>query len=226
MQRFADFLSIITAAHAGCSNLVKQADRRCTWQADKDTFVRMARDLQREESRANNTAIDWTLLGKHWPMLGFQGEDPSTDFRSTGTLGLHHLAQFCRAHPIYATRIIRESGTAATTSEGPWYPFALCAIHITSMLLSMIKRGLLQRHCLQAALRNPIEGVTAFSDELFSYLFVRCHLDWCEGVDKKEITSVLVFEAFFADFHLFMEHELKTKRWENDDFHVATLKWW
>ncbi|ORY85094.1 ELMO/CED-12 family-domain-containing protein [Protomyces lactucae-debilis] len=186
----------------------------------------MARDLQIASSRHAGSQGSNATRGKHWDALGFQGEDPSTDFRATGKLGLRHVSHFCQAHPIYATRMIKESGTAAVTIEGPWYPFALCAIHITALLLTVVKLGSMQRHWLQAAARDPVDGVAALSDKLFSYLFVRCHLDWCEGVDKKEITSILEFEVFFADFAAYIQRDLQTRHRENDDFHVAALKWW
>ena len=34
-----------------------------------------------------------------WQRIGFQGKDPSTDFRGTGVLGLKHLLYCARAFP-------------------------------------------------------------------------------------------------------------------------------
>lgn len=161
--------------------------------------------------------------GKHWELVGFQGEDPSTDFRGVGELGLHFLRYFCVHHPLYANRIIEESRTQGDCDQA-WYPFALGSIHVTQLVCQLLELGLLQRHLLQAEISGS-RGVQEFADSFFSFLFVRCHLDWAEGVDKGEISSVFQFEQFFSEFTTYIKHELTQRVFRNSDFQPHR-KWW
>ena len=34
--------------------------------------------------------LSWSRYGSHWERIGFQGNDPSTDLRGVGLLGLVH----------------------------------------------------------------------------------------------------------------------------------------
>ena len=47
--------------------------------------------------------------GPHWKEIGFQGSDPSTDFRGAGLLGLQNLVDFASRYPLYATDVLRAS---------------------------------------------------------------------------------------------------------------------
>lgn len=70
-----------------------------------------------------------SVTGSHWKRLGFQGNDPSTDFRGMGLLGLLNLIYFAERHTKRAQEII------AVDKD---YPVAACGINITSMLLNLI----------------------------------------------------------------------------------------
>ncbi len=55
-----------------------------------------------------------SLPADEWKELGFQGNDPSTDFRGMGMLGLDQLLAFATAAPKSAHNILQQSkyGTA------------------------------------------------------------------------------------------------------------------
>ncbi|XP_067899561.1 ELMO domain-containing protein 2 isoform X2 [Heterodontus francisci] len=57
-------------------------------------------------------------ITKQWGDIGFQGDDPKTDFRGMGMLGLHNLV----------------------------YSYAIVGINLTEMAYSMLKSGLLKVH--------------------------------------------------------------------------------
>ena len=48
-------------------------------------------------------------VGSHWGLLGFQGQNPATDFRAMGVLGLRNLVEFARLCPIQANLIMSRS---------------------------------------------------------------------------------------------------------------------
>lgn len=216
-------LDILHSCHKATRALLSRCETPVLWESDAITLGQMLSSLNSDEN-----TIEKVKKGKHWNFIGFQGEDPCTDFRGVGELGLHHLYYFCLNHPLYARRMIQESGSqriGAGLEDELWYPFALCGIHVTKFLCDLIQDGILQRNLLEAQLRGP-EGLEQFTDALFSFLFVRCHLDWAEGVDKSEITSVFQFEGFFAEYAAFTLASLKQSRWLNDEFHPQLTKWW
>ena len=213
-------LTTIHNAHRSIRSLLARTLFPVVWEDHYLYFHRLAKSLQGVESKVSK--------GKHWQGLGFQGDDPATDFRGVGELGLQQLVTFCEDHPMYTEHMLEESGTSWSEGdirlEGPWYPFALCGIHISKLLQIILQEAFLQRQFLQAQL-NGSDGVEALSHTLYAFLFVRCHLDWATGVDKKEITSVFQFERFFEEFEIVIIRLLRQRRWEIDDFHL-NMRWW
>ena len=60
--------------------------------------------------------------GPHWQRLGFQGDDPATDFRGMGVLGLHQLLYLATHHPECTpirTCRNRAHAAAARAAEAP-----------------------------------------------------------------------------------------------------------
>ena len=66
--------------------------------------------------------------------IGFQGEDPSTDFRGSGLLGLKNLIYFVKFNDNKAREVLEIS-----TSRKHWYFFAAAGINITGKLIHMIE---------------------------------------------------------------------------------------
>lgn len=81
---------------------------------------------------------------KHWQDIGFQGSDPSTDWRSSGKLGLTSLLYFSDLHAAAgerSCRVILKQATRGVHGDGEtlgWYPFALSYITIVDFLLRLI----------------------------------------------------------------------------------------
>lgn len=72
--------------------------------------------------------------GKHWQVIGFQGDDPATDFRAGGVLALRVYLQLATQHGDTARDITRRT-------ELPYkgYPLALVCISNTSWALQLAK---------------------------------------------------------------------------------------
>lgn len=79
---------------------------------------------------------------KHWQDIGFQGADPSTDWRSSGRLGLTSMLYFSDLHAEESRcRVIVKQATRGVHGDGEtlgWYPFALSYITIVDFLLRLI----------------------------------------------------------------------------------------
>ena len=74
-------------------------------------------------------------LSRKWIDIGFQGQDPATDFRGSGLLGLKQLVSLCidqrhskKALEMYAASQVLEQ----------WFFFAVTGINITQRLLNSL----------------------------------------------------------------------------------------
>lgn len=76
-----------------------------------------------------------------WTEIGFQGKDPSTDFRGMGMLAVANLHYFTTECEETATQVYSRS-----LHPKFWYPFAIVGINITSWIYHMLSDGHLKTH--------------------------------------------------------------------------------
>ena len=69
------------------------------------------------------------IPSEEWKELGFQGDDPATDFRGMGLLGLDQLVSFATKSPKSAHNILQQSKYGSA-----WYSFAPVGINITALI--------------------------------------------------------------------------------------------
>lgn len=106
-----------------------------------------------EQLRALWTALKRTpcpppTKSKQWQEIGFQGENPATDFRGMGILGLGQLLHFAQSNDG------KEARAALSLSNHPsyWFPFACVGINITAWLLKCFETNkLVVYFCLVGA---------------------------------------------------------------------------
>ncbi|XP_028766894.1 ELMO domain-containing protein A [Neltuma alba] len=75
------------------------------------------------------------LISELWKEMGWQGADPSTDFRGGGFISLENLIFFAQKYPESFQRLLhKENGIRAEWE----YPFAVAGINISFMLAQML----------------------------------------------------------------------------------------
>ncbi|XP_069781416.1 ELMO domain-containing protein 2 isoform X2 [Narcine bancroftii] len=128
-------------------------------------------------------------ITKQWGDIGFQGEDPKTDFRGMGMLGLHNLVFFGEHYPEIAGQTLSQSNHPKIG-----YSYAIVGINLTEMAYSMMKTGLLKPH-----LYNLVSGVPQMHDfhEFYCYLMYEFNNFWF----KEEPTSIMEFNYYREQFH-------------------------
>jgi hypothetical protein len=82
---------------------------------------------------------------KKWQHIGFQGNDPATDFRGTGLLGLHALIYFSRTYPEIAKKLLLQSQHPTLG-----YPLACLSLHITFLCYQLLTSGVALTHFYNA----------------------------------------------------------------------------
>ncbi|CAG0917424.1 unnamed protein product [Notodromas monacha] len=78
---------------------------------------------------------------KQWGYIGFQGDDPATDFRGMGMLGLENLLYFAKFKDGTGRRVL-------CRSQHPkyGYSFAIVGINLTDMALGFVRSGDARTH--------------------------------------------------------------------------------
>lgn len=106
--------------------------------------VEVAFDPEREDHQETLKALWYAafpgrefhgLISEQWKDMGWQGKDPSTDFRGGGFISLENLLFFAKTYPRSFQRLLqKQEGTRATWE----YPFAVAGVNITFMLIQML----------------------------------------------------------------------------------------
>ncbi|KAL6505419.1 hypothetical protein OROHE_022798 [Orobanche hederae] len=72
-----------------------------------------------------------SLVSDQWKEMGWQGKDPSTDFRGAGFISLENLLFFANT---YSSLLRKQAGKRAVWE----YPFAVAGVNITFMITQML----------------------------------------------------------------------------------------
>ncbi|XVF66861.1 hypothetical protein PTKIN_Ptkin10aG0072600 [Pterospermum kingtungense] len=75
------------------------------------------------------------LISEQWKEMGWQGSNPSTDFRGCGFISLENLLFYGRTYPASFHRLLFKQGGNRATWE---YPFAVAGINVSFMLIQML----------------------------------------------------------------------------------------
>ncbi|XP_047335874.1 ELMO domain-containing protein A [Impatiens glandulifera] len=75
------------------------------------------------------------LISEQWKEMGWQGSNPSTDFRGCGFISLENLLFFGRKYPDSFHRLLFKK----VGKRADWeYPFAVAGINVSFMLIQML----------------------------------------------------------------------------------------
>lgn len=91
---------------------------------------------------------------KQWVDIGFQGEDPATDFRGMGLLGLQNCVYFAKRYTSFMRNLC---------SSGRDYPFCVAGINVTSFLLDLLNL----KNLIDKDISDPM-----WNTPLFEYLCI------------------------------------------------------
>ncbi|KAK8775271.1 hypothetical protein V5799_031387 [Amblyomma americanum] len=164
--------------------------------------------LQTIYRKLTNTVYDCPRYGSHWERIGFQGShsshdgqivqlhsccagnDPATDLRGVGLLGILHLLFLTTGfgnielvNDIYSLSRDREQN----------FPFAVMSLNITRVSIEALREEALNRHCNE---RNDITDVV---NEFYAGTFLLLYLSWKNRkLTIKDSGFVLKETSFFA----------------------------
>ncbi|CAN6618280.1 hypothetical protein TRVA0_007S01552 [Trichomonascus vanleenenianus] len=78
---------------------------------------------------------------RDWVSMGFQGKDPTTDFRATGAFGVACFHAFATGTPAEEVRQMLEQSGSLNNKDltMPWYSLALVSVHMSQHLISQYR---------------------------------------------------------------------------------------
>ncbi|XP_056136862.1 ELMO domain-containing protein 2 [Lampris incognitus] len=128
-------------------------------------------------------------ITKQWGDIGFQGDDPKTDFRGMGMLGLKNLVFFSENYTEEARQVLSH---ANHPKQG--YSYAIVGINLTEMAYSLLKSGSLKPHFY-----NTVSGKPELQHfhQLYCYLAYEFDKFWV----AEEPESIMQFNQYREKFH-------------------------
>ncbi|KAJ3614590.1 hypothetical protein NHX12_018161 [Muraenolepis orangiensis] len=162
-------------------------------------------DLRKETFSSDNMGHEdmllklWKLLmpavklesrvTKQWGDIGFQGDDPKTDFRGMGMLGLTNLVFFSEHYTEEARQVLSHANHPKLG-----YSYAIVGINLTEMAYSLLKSGDLKPHFYNTVTEHP---------ELHHFHHLYCYLAY--EFDKFWVASkpqsIMEFNHYREKFH-------------------------
>ncbi|XP_075971671.1 ELMO domain-containing protein 2 [Anticarsia gemmatalis] len=168
------------------------------------SLVNEVEELRRSQFDSNNDEHEekllklWALLvpdtplearvTKQWQHIGFQGDDPKTDFRGMGLLGLENLLYFAMTYPQVSSHVLSHS---LHPTYG--YTFAIVGINITSMAYHLLKDGSAKTYMFNAKPHLP--SINLFH-RFYCYLFYEFDKMWIESKPQNIMEFSIIFKKF------------------------------
>jgi hypothetical protein len=90
--------------------------------------------LYRRFIKPKRSDPDVPTIGTHWEKLGFQGDNPATDLRSTGMVGLLHLLYLVDATPHFADALWRSASNPMTA-----FNLAIVSFNFSGVAMEVLK---------------------------------------------------------------------------------------
>ena len=134
---------------------------------DHNTFH--TRALSTVYQRLSGSTAPCPRFGSHWEDVGFQGSDPTDDFRGVGMLGLFQLLWFLDSQRLssIALDIFRYSKLTPTP-----LPFCVISLNITCICLQALREGCLSKEC------NRSGEVVHVCNNFYASIFVSFYHSW------------------------------------------------
>ncbi|XP_010242015.1 PREDICTED: ELMO domain-containing protein A-like isoform X2 [Nelumbo nucifera] len=116
------------------------------------------------------------MISEQWKDMGWQGTNPSTDFRGCGFISLENLLFFARTYPAAFHRLLFKQDGERSTWE---YPFAVAGINVSFMLIQMLDLYSAKPKCIPGAnfIKILSEDEEAF-DVLYCIAFEMMDAQW------------------------------------------------
>jgi len=144
-----------------------------------------------------------------WQDIGFQGDDPATDFRGMGVLGLEQLVFFIQYDYDNALHCLKIS-----LHPRIGFPFAVCGITVTALIKELLFEDLLKNHFYNSLKTPP-------TMDNFHQVYCRVFKLYCDFWNHEDPSSVMMFNLVKQKFTV---HLVEYLRRDTANLFEATLE--
>ncbi|KAF0698957.1 Aste57867_10448 [Aphanomyces stellatus] len=123
--------------------------------------------LQTIYQKLTSTRGECPLSGSHWEVIGFQGNDPSTDLRGAGMLSLLQMLYAIDSYPEMMAKLF-----ASSRHEHDHFPLACVLINMTLHVLVGLRGGALTVLC------NKEKNVLGAMNQVYCAMVVKLLSEW------------------------------------------------
>ncbi|OWF37266.1 ELMO domain-containing protein 2-like [Mizuhopecten yessoensis] len=194
--RFMDCFQVCLCQICGYKKLKNDVDtiRRVSYSAENSDHEKILLELW--DNMMPGVKLE-TRICNQWKELGFQGEDPKTDFRGMGVLGLYQLLHFATKHREQCRRVLSRSNHPTY-----WYPYAVVGINLTKAIFDMLQSGALRTHFYNTSKDKP-----CIHDyhEVYCYMFFEFDKFWFDSKPK----DIMEFGRLQGKFKKLIQDRLK-----------------
>eukprot|EP00505_MAST-04D_sp_SCG-Rhode-Island_P006883 Stramenopile-MAST_4_protein_6883 len=167
---------------------------------DRDTVFLLAKLPVREDKEMHYNALqaiyrritgadrDVPMRASAWMDIGFQTENPLTDIRGTGMLGLVHMLGFLDAHLPVVHKIHRLSKTDTNS-----FPFLVSGFNVSRGVLSALRQGALNAWC------NKTNDVLQTTQRFYNATFFSFYAKWRQTTYANMLDAISHFNPIFQD---------------------------
>lgn len=155
----------------GYRRLVTVVDEMRLVKYDSSNPIHESKLMELWENLMPDTKLE-ARITKQWQDIGFQGDDPSTDFRGMGLLGLENILFFTKEYPNSARHLLSHS---QHPSYG--YTLAVVAINISHMAWKLLENGKAKSHFFNISKIYGYSTVENFH-QFFCYLLYEFDKLW------------------------------------------------
>ncbi|KAI4972569.1 hypothetical protein ZWY2020_003494 [Hordeum vulgare] len=146
------------------------------------------------------------LVSEQWKDMGWQGRDPSTDFRGAGFISLENLLFFAKTFSASYQRLLQKQCGNRATWE---YPFAVAGVNITFMIMQMLDlQSTKPRAFVKAVLSKCFQDEWAF-DLLYCVAFLVMDKQWVELNDSYMVLNEILKSASAAGEELLLDDVMR-----------------
>ncbi|KAL8156933.1 hypothetical protein AgCh_001874 [Apium graveolens] len=148
------------------------------------------------------------LVSDQWKEMGWQGRDPSTDFRGAGFISLENLLFFAKTFSKTFQNLLKKQGGKRATWE---YPFAVAGVNITFMIMQMLElHSTKPTSSARSVLIQMLSENEGAFDLLYCVAFVVMDKQWLKrNATYMEFNDVLKSTRFQLEKELLMEGVLR-----------------
>lgn len=154
-----------------------------------------------------NTIRNGGLVTAEWSEVGFQGTDPSSDFRGMGLLGMIQLCYFSTHRTSAAIEALRESNHSRR-----FFPFAATGINMTNFVMELLSETRCHKMLFDHLELNSLSDLSTASygpetsDETINSgcdvihgLYCRLYEDFVELWVKRDPRDIMSFGTIFNE---------------------------